>query len=82
MQPFAMGSNPMRLELCRRIPWTLADIGACGHPGCSRAAEWVGLNRVCDFCAAGDPTNDHADGDPDCELFHCSRCLVLTNPSQ
>ena len=58
--------NPMQLANCLPIPSSGRFLGPCGHPGCNRAADYVGLNRVCDFCGACDP---------ECILFQCAECF-------
>ena len=57
--------NPLQVDLCIPIPFGQRYLGPCGHPGCGRPADYVGVNRVCDFCGAYDP---------DCTLFSCSDC--------
>ena len=57
--------NPMRSSGCLPVPMQQRFLGPCGHPGCRRPAEYVGLNRVCDFCGAHDA---------DCALFYCVDC--------
>ena len=64
--PLRPDRNPLRLDCCLPIPFEQRGLGSCGHPSCRRAAEWVGLNRVCDGCGAYDP---------DCALFYCDGCL-------
>lgn len=57
--------NPMRSSGCLPVPMQQRFLGPCGHPGCRRPAEYVGLNRVCDFCGAHDA---------DCTSFYCDDC--------
>ena len=47
-------------------------MGSCGHPGCRRLADHVGMNRVrvCDFCGAHNPGS---------VLFTCDNCQATRN---
>ena len=57
--------NPMSSEYCLPVPDESRYLGPCGHPSCHRAADNIGMNRVCVSCAAEDR---------ECRLFRCAAC--------
>eukprot|EP01050_Picozoa_sp_SAG11_P021074 SAG11_NODE_3679_length_2291_cov_2.268704_1_plen_622_part_01 len=59
--------NPLRFDFCQSIPFH--SLQPCGHITCRMVADFVGLNRVCDFCGQHDP---------DCSKFYCGACNTDT----